>query len=74
MSNQKALYRTTEWLYHEMHRSVQQRVLLLLSERLVESRSVPGLLLCSARSMAILISSTHRSISEAQLDADRKQR
>lgn len=41
---------------------------LLLSERLVESRSVSGLLLCSARSMAILMSSTHRSISDAQLD------
>lgn len=43
---------------------------LLLSERLVDSRSVSRLLLCSARSMAILMSSTHRSISEAQLDAN----
>lgn len=41
---------------------------LLLSERLGESRSVCGLLLCSARSMAILMSSTHRSISDPQLE------
>lgn len=44
---------------------------VLLSERLVDSRSLSGLLLCSARSMAIRMSSTQRSISGPQLETHR---
>ena len=44
----------------------------LLSVRLLDRRSVEGPLLCSARSMAILMSSTHFSISDDELEESRE--
>lgn len=71
--NNSAGFKKMDWMGKELF-IWEIKKGLLLSGRPAENRSVFGLTLCSARSTAIRMSSSQRSISDTQLDGNREKK